>query len=180
MKRRTVHLVYGVLVAGCAAMALLQAWHLQRAQQLAADVAAAGNAAAPEPAQPEARVAHAIAQAREGRTDPALTTFKSLIQSERPDVRRTALYDLGNLYLREALKGGPEQALRAGPLVELAKQAYRDLLREDPADWDARYNLELALRIAPEVEEQAPEELSTPPMKERSVSTVQGAKIDLP
>jgi hypothetical protein len=31
-------------------------------------------------------------------------------------------------------------------LVELAKQRYRDLLRAEPQDWDARYNLERALR----------------------------------
>jgi mxaK protein len=34
--------------------------------------------------------------------------------------------------------------------LELAKQRYRDLLRVNPLDWDARYNLERALRLAPE------------------------------
>ena len=35
-------------------------------------------------------------------------------------------------------------------LVELAKQGYRELLRLEPDYWPARYNLEQALRLAPE------------------------------
>ena len=38
---------------------------------------------------------------------------------------------------------------RAVPLIELAKGIYRGLLREEPADWDLRYNLERAVRICP-------------------------------
>ena len=53
------------------------------------------------------------------------------------------------------------------------------LLRIDPTNWDARYNLELALRIAPEVEREI-EEKEEPPEREQSVSTLQGARIDLP
>ena len=36
------------------------------------------------------------------------------------------------------------------PLLEMAKQRYRDLLLADPMDWQARYNLERALAAAPE------------------------------
>ena len=42
---------------------------------------------------------------------------------------------------------------QAQALVELAKQRYRDLLRADPGDWDARYNLERALWLAPEAQD---------------------------
>jgi len=35
-------------------------------------------------------------------------------------------------------------------MVELSKQRYRDLLSEEPYHWPARYNLERALRMAPE------------------------------
>ncbi len=55
------------------------------------------------------------------------------------------------MYLRQgelAIAGG--DAARGLPMVELAKQRYRDLLRDTPGDWDARYNLERALRLAPE------------------------------
>ena len=40
--------------------------------------------------------------------------------------------------------------VRARPLLELAKATYREALRLDPGRWDARYNLERALRAAPE------------------------------
>ena len=38
----------------------------------------------------------------------------------------------------------PGQALA---LIELAKESYREVLRHDPAHWDARYNLERAQRL---------------------------------
>ena len=64
------------------------------------------------------------------------------------------------------------------PLVELAKQSYRDLLRETPGDWDARYNLERALYLAPESEEDAAAD-EPPAPQEHAISTVR-AKRDLP
>jgi mxaK protein len=35
-------------------------------------------------------------------------------------------------------------------MLEQAKERYRELLRIDAGDWDARYNLERALWLAPE------------------------------
>ena len=64
------------------------------------------------------------------------------------------------------------------PLIELAKQSYRDLLRETPADWDARYNLERALYLSPETQEDVAAD-GPPPPREHSVSTNR-AKLDLP
>jgi hypothetical protein len=63
--------------------------------------------------------------------------------------------------------------------VELAKQRYRDLLRAEPQDWDARYNLERALRSAPEEQEASAEETNQP-VERRNVS-LRGMKAgDLP
>lgn len=44
----------------------------------------------------------------------------------------------------------------------MAKQRLRDALRADPNDWDARYNLERALRAAPEEQDTTVEETATP------------------
>ena len=52
---------------------------------------------------------------------------------------------LGFLFLLPLGDGSERTAM-----LELAKQRYRDLLRLRPGDWDARYNLERALRLAPE------------------------------
>src|SRR5262249_7284820 len=100
-------------------------------------------------ALPEARLARAVTLAKID-YDGALGAYKSIIQANREDLRRVALYDLGNLYLRQALQVGLEDEGQSLPLLELAKQSYRDLLRRDPDDWDARYNLERTLRLAPE------------------------------
>ncbi|MDO9238621.1 MAG: MxaK protein, partial [Methylicorpusculum sp.] len=40
----------------------------------------------------------------------------------------------------------------AFPLAALAKQAYRQALALDSQFWDAKYNLEVAMRIAPEMD----------------------------
>jgi mxaK protein len=176
------HLLFGAVAAGCAAMVLIEGVRLLDALALARQVGAAG-AGAPiaDDARPEARLAHALALARAGETDPALRDYKRVIQEPSTDLRRAAQFDLGNLELRAALHEQQQgQTAQATPLIELAKQNYRDLLRDDPGAWDARYNLERALRLAPEADEAEPEDLSTPPSRERSISTLQGARIDLP
>jgi mxaK protein len=40
-------------------------------------------------------------------------------------------------------------------MLETAKARYRELLRLEPGNWDARYNLERALRLAPEAQDTA-------------------------
>ena len=62
-----------------------------------------------------------------------------------------AEYNLANAYLREALKIDEKTSSKTLPLVELAKQRYRNLLHYSPQHWNARYNLERALIMAPEV-----------------------------
>ena len=58
-----------------------------------------------------------------------------------------------NLYFREASQlreiGSNDLAM---PLLELAKQNYREILRTDSGHWDAKYNLELALILAPDTD----------------------------
>jgi mxaK protein len=105
--------------------------------------------------------------------------YKGLIEGDRRDLRQAALYNLGNLYMRDALENGASEAFRSLPLIELAKQRYRDVLRDRPVDWDARYNLSRALQLAPEIEQEIEEE-EQPPEREQSVSTLQGVRIDLP
>lgn len=185
MKRRTIHLLFAAASIALAAAAAWQATRLARAERVnqaiarAADPAAAG-AGAGTADFPEARFAHARALAAAGHYEPALAAHKALLQGEHGPLRRAVLYNLGNLHLREALKNGPERALDALPLVELAKQGFRDALRADPADWDARYNLERALWLAPEVDEQALDENAPPVARERTITTAPAIRSDLP
>lgn len=71
--------------------------------------------------------------------------------AEHPDLALAAQFNLANGYLREAL-GISKSSGQYRSLIELAKQRYRDLLFTAPDQWDARYNLELALRLSPEKE----------------------------
>jgi mxaK protein len=179
MRRRHAHWAFAVTALGFAIGAAYQAWQLDAAERV--NAAISGNAVAQtEVAAPEAQLAHALALAKAGDYDSALKNYKSLIQGERPDLKRLALYDLGGLHLREALKRGAEDTAASLPLIELAKQAYRDLLRDDQDDWDARYNLERALWLAPEADETPVDDATPPPPSERAVTTMQGERRDLP
>jgi mxaK protein len=116
------------------------------------------------------------------RINVAITTAHISASDARmpQEVRLAALYNLGNLNMREALKQGQGEAQRFIPLIELAKQSYRDDLRGNPGDWDARYNLERALWLSPEYDDPMLQRSQTPVRSEHAMSTMQGAKIDLP
>lgn len=65
-------------------------------------------------------------------------------------------YDLGNARLRRAIAQVEASKIDAAiPEVRLAKAAYRSALLADPELWDARYNLDVAMRLVrdfPELE----------------------------
>ncbi len=178
MKRRSAHLCFGALAALLATLAAQQAVALRQARHVEA-LLAGREAAADSPHLAAAQLLQALQLARKGDYEAALPAYKRLLRSEDPALRRAALYDLGNLNLREAMRrraASPEEAL---PYLELAKQNYRDLLREDPSDWDARYNLERALWLAPE-SEQVAVEAAAPVHSERAITTMRGGRAALP
>jgi mxaK protein len=182
MKRRPVHFAFAIVTLISGALAGYYAWHWQHARQLNAAIALAGQSNAPidEQASPESQLARALALSRNGISDAAIKAYKALARSERDDIKQAALYNLGNLYLREALKDGAAEAIRYMPLIELAKQSYRTLLRGNSAHWNARYNLEQALRLAPEYDDVAVENEDPMVPKERAISTMQGRRLVLP
>lgn len=178
MKRLTLHVLFGGTALVCAAFALHSLNALQEAERVNAAIASGG---APEAALPEARFAHALSLNRGGDGEAATRAWKALIAGERTDLRQAARYNLGNLHLREALAQGESTLSDALPLIELAKQRYRDALRDRPDDWEARYNLERALWLAPEIESAAvAEDEDAQAPRERVVTTLQGVRLDLP
>jgi mxaK protein len=176
MRRRTVHLSFGVVAAVCGAIAIGYGVQLNQANRINAAIASASAAPGNEP---QAQLAQAISLARAGKFTAALKAYKALLDAN-DEVRLPALYNLGNLNMREALKNGQAEAQRALPLIELAKQSYRDDLRSNPADWDARYNLERALWLSPEYDDPILQRNQAPVHSEHAMSTLQGAKMDLP
>jgi len=99
---------------------------------------------------PETRLAWANALSEGGSFEAAEATFNGLIrEGKSAAIARAAQFNLANAYLRQGMRDDIEASQR-GPMLELAKQRYRDLLLVFPGDWAARYNLEIALRLAPE------------------------------
>jgi mxaK protein len=177
--------MFGAAVLACAAFAAYEGWQLRAASH--SNEAVGRALKAPETADvaslgalPEAQFAQAIVLARQGKYDAALDRYKAVSRGSRADLATDALYNAGNLHFREALREeSPDSAVRMLPLVELAKQSYRTVLRRDPQRWDARYNLERALWLAPELDESL--SISVPRNAEdRVMSTLQSTRGDLP
>jgi mxaK protein len=183
MRRRTVHVAFGVAVVACASLAAYEGLRLSKAQQVNEAIVAAERSLSEgqfrQDAFPEARFARAVALAKRGDYEVALKEYKALSRGKRADLATDALYNAGNLQLREALKEGRNAAVRMLPLIELAKQSYRGALRRDPQRWDARYNLERALWLAPELDETLVETMQRD-AEERVMSTLQSTRADLP
>jgi len=184
VKRRYVHLLFGLSAFAFALVAAYQTQRLEQAERLNEAIARA-NAGALDGNVPEALFARALLLSKSGdaqspQHDQAVKIYKGLIQGARAEWRQAALYNLGNLYMREVLSSAPDNAMSTLPLVELAKQSYRDLLRENPAGWDARYNLERALWLAPELAEGGVEDNGPAPWQRRLITLPPGFKIDLP
>jgi len=95
------------------------------------------------------------------RSAPVVSRRRPLLRraadASRGELRQVALYDLGNLYLKEALRvresGADASAL---PLLELAKESLSQRAAGASDLWDAKFNLELALRLAPDPDRTTP------------------------
>lgn len=178
MRRRVVHSAFGAVALACATLAVHHTVRLVRSEHINAAIASA-QAADLDSDIPQAQFARALALAHLGKSDAAMDIYKSLARGSRTGLRHAALYNLGNLYMHDAEGDGTDEGFGSLPLVELAKQAYRDVLREQPEEWDARYNLERACRLAPEMEYEG-EEADAPMKEQRATSTVQGEAVNLP
>lgn len=158
MKRKNVHLGFLGVSFASACFIAWQIWQLRLAEQINKTVEAV----------PELAVSGAIPERFEETDDvrirlawaSALSTIGQDTEAERllgilaretqaNDVRVIAQYNLANHYLRQAVSGDVETNAIM-PLVELSKQRYRDVLKQEPGHWHARFNLEQALRLAPE------------------------------
>lgn len=118
---------------------------------------------------------------RGGKHQEALPLYQRVINEGGARLSTAAKYNSANLNLREALaKRGGNAEGEALPLIELAKQSYREVLRADSDNWDARYNLERALRLAPEKEEGDAAALLPPPGMERAITTMKAFTLGLP
>ena len=156
MRRAWVHTCFAIISICLLLFTIWQAYKLYENNKIIAAVQAVPETltkANNTLNHPQAALAEANALSRGGQFGAAETLFVKLIdQHGFSALGQAARFNLANHYLRQ----GKRKDLPAGqtrPLLEIAKQRYRDLLQADPFDWDARYNLEVALRLAPEIVE---------------------------
>lgn len=165
------------LIVGLAALALHDGYQWLRAAQLNRALVQAGADEHVEADHPLLHFARAHALQQAGDFDAALKAYAAIDPGSDERLASAVRYNLANLYLRRALEhrenGADDLAL---PLVELAKEYYRELLRRDSGDWSVKYNLELALRMAPEAELEEVEEERNPEHNPRSAAGIQVRK----
>ncbi len=98
---------------------------------------------------------------QKGNNQQALALYHSITQSANtntPDsnyqkIHETALYNIGVINLGQAVKHWNKMGVWAyadviAPLNQ-AKHVFKEILSNNPKHWDARYNLDYALRITP-------------------------------
>lgn len=163
-----------VIVAG---FALYEGYHLVRTSQLnnALAAIAAGDLVTLD--HPRARFARAFELQQAGEFEQALETYAAIDTADDDRLQAAVRYNLANLYFRRALQyrddGADDLVL---PLIELAKENYRELLRGNSTDWATRYNFELALRVAPETDLEEVHEERNPEHNPRSAAGIKVRK----
>ncbi|SNR96511.1 mxaK protein [Methylobacillus rhizosphaerae] len=91
--------------------------------------------------------------AEQGQTDKALEKYAEAAAKGDDAIRKAVFFNTGNLYLTQSVDILESEGYvawdKVGPLMSLCKENYSKALLIDP-DWiDAKYNLELALRLSP-------------------------------
>ena len=108
-----------------------------------------------------------------GEFKDAVKAYAAIEARPRSQLQMGIKFNLANLYFREALQmreiGANDLAM---PLIELAKQNYKEILRVDHGHWDSKYNLELALILAPETDPADALEERNPERSPRALTTI--------
>jgi mxaK protein len=167
-------------VALLAALAI-DAVRLYRTEQVNSAILQGQALELPDAPTPQAWFAQAREFEIKGDLQRALASYKRVQIEGPPALRVAARYNSANAYLRQALElSGEDQRQLMLPLVELAKEGYRAVLRADPSHWDAKYNLERALWLVPEADDELAQEPEAMENAERAVTTMRGRTLGLP
>jgi len=165
---------------------LAQGWAVDQAQRANRRIGELAQGREPSLAEimaapPEVKLARALQLQRQGRYDEALAAMSAIINSGDKALQTQIRYSLGNLYLEQAIAKTEAMAIAdAQPLLALAKQAYRQALALDSGFWDAKYNLDVAMRLLPELDRINLEQEPTPKQQAPLWTTVPGFPRGLP
>lgn len=104
-------------------------------------------------AAPGVRLARAIFLTKQHRPEDALATLSAILDQGDEQLQAKIRYNLGNLYLNQAItQVDAARQDEARTSVTLAKQVYKQALQRDSQFWDAKYNLETAMRLLPDLD----------------------------
>ena len=137
-----------MLMIGSAAAAVsigVKLWHNRQINAYIANPEAFSTV----PDDPRAHFSYANLLERQNNHEKALEQLTRVLDNSDPALLPLAYFNRGNINLRKALKLTDSDSKQI-PLVELAKQDYRSALALAPKMWNARYNLEVALRVVSE------------------------------
>ncbi|OQK16779.1 MxaK protein [Methyloprofundus sedimenti] len=131
---------------------------------------------------PEILLAHATYLKQKHRYKEAQANLSQIINQGSLKMQTISRYNLGNTYLEQAIElADSMQINEATALAALAKQAYRQALALDSHYWDAKYNLEVAMRLLPEMDRIIMEKDDPIPEKKAKLwATVPGFPRGLP
>ena len=184
MKRSTIHLFFAS-IAAC--LLLLTLWHGYNVYTMQRVVSAINkipesltdhNPAITDKSHPGVILETANALSAGDEFEAAESVYVQLAdQQQNSPLGFASRFNLANHYLNQGLRKDLSGEQRR-PLLGIAKQRYRDLLLANPDDWDARVNLEHALRAAPEISNR--EEDKGSPIKSVDVIVPDFTLKDLP
>ncbi len=119
---------------------------------------------------------------RRHRYDEALAVISRISrQLKDPKLKLISQFNLGNIYLTQAIEAATSMKIDdAMALTGLAKNAYRRALLIDSHYWDAKYNLEVAMRLLPEMDRVTMQEEPVSQKKARPWTTIPGFPRGLP
>lgn len=141
---RTTILLAGLLIAGFALGDFERGNRLYREGRYEEAVEAYQKALEQGDSSPQLHYNLGTALLRLGRYEEAQQHLQLALASVDPDVRPRATYNLGTTYL-EAGRAAQDPAQRS-QLLDAAVEQLKNALRLNPADMDAKWNLELALQ----------------------------------
>ncbi len=102
-------------------------------------------------ARPETRLARAGYLRKHYLPQEALATLSLILNQGDKQLQAKTRYNLGNIYLSQAIEQVEASHIdEARILATLAKQSYREALLRDSGFSDAKYNLEVAMRLLPD------------------------------
>lgn len=166
-----------IIIIASAVIAVLLSYQLWQEKQVNAYLEAP-ETVEPVPNDPRAKMAYASVLVKHEKPDDALEVLTKVLGEADTSLLSMAYYNRGNINLRGALKLSSSDG-RQIPLAELAKQDYRSALALDPDMWNARYNLEIALRVVPEDPNNTADFEKNVISSQRSIES-KAFKVDLP